>query len=94
MDITIQKGAIIAFDGTGALGTRPVIPIKYTDLIGQPGWIEADTLTVMTIMRSDITVGNNIRMPEELSMRAGTPPGACERAADNEERVFELRPDL
>lgn len=60
VDITIEHGVITVWDGTGK-----VVPIqlKFEDLIGQPAWVESRTLYVMTPMRSDVTVGNLLKMP-------------------------------
>ena len=63
VDISIQNGVITAWDGTQ---TVDVTELKYTDLIGQPAWVEADTLYVMTALRSDITVGNQIKLPKGI----------------------------
>jgi hypothetical protein len=43
------------------------IQIKFTELIGQPTWIGSQTITFKTVMRSDIKVGGQIKMPEKSS---------------------------
>ncbi|EOW6510873.1 hypothetical protein ACOZXQ_000593 [Cronobacter malonaticus] len=40
--------------------------IAFTDLIGQPTWIQFGTISVPCVMRSDIQVGDYIRMPPKL----------------------------
>ena len=39
--------------------------LEFTDLIGQPTWIQFQTISVPCMMRSDIQVGDYIRMPEK-----------------------------
>ncbi|WP_336981844.1 MULTISPECIES: hypothetical protein [unclassified Cedecea] len=41
------------------------IKIKFTDLIGQPTWIEFNTVSVVCVMRADIQQGDHILMPEQ-----------------------------
>ena len=38
--------------------------IRYVDLIGQPTWIEFNTIQVKVVMRGDIHLGDTITMPE------------------------------
>ncbi|WP_336194985.1 hypothetical protein [Hafnia paralvei] len=40
--------------------------IVFTDLVGQPTWVQYGTITIPCVMRSDIQVGDYIRMPEKL----------------------------
>jgi hypothetical protein len=40
------------------------IAIQFTDLIGQPTWIEPNTMQVKTVMRADLQVGSIITMPQ------------------------------
>lgn len=42
-------------------GTKPgqTIHINYDDLIGQPTWINAETIQITTLMRGDINIPNN-----------------------------------
>lgn len=39
--------------------------IEFTDLIGQPTWVQFGTVSIPCIMRSDIQVGDYIRMPKD-----------------------------
>lgn len=41
--------------------------LEFIDLIGQPTWIQFQTVSVPCVMRSDIQVGDYIRMPEKSS---------------------------
>lgn len=39
--------------------------LKFTDLIGQPTWVRFGTVSIPCVMRSDIQVGDYIRMPKD-----------------------------
>ena len=62
--ITINPdGTILATD----FSVQPVVKtLAFTDLIGQPTWIDANTMTFATVMRADVQVGTQILMPPEL----------------------------
>ncbi|OKP23349.1 hypothetical protein [Serratia fonticola] len=40
--------------------------IEFTDLIGQPTWVQFGKVSIPCVMRSDIQVGDYIRMPEQI----------------------------
>ncbi|EAC0818062.1 TPA: hypothetical protein M5337_004731, partial [Salmonella enterica subsp. enterica serovar Typhi str. CT18] len=42
------------------------VQIEFTDLVGQPTWIQFGTVSIPCVMRSDIQVGDYIRMPKKL----------------------------
>ena len=42
------------------------IQIEFKDLIGQPTWVQFGTVSIPCVMRSDIQVGDYIRMPQKL----------------------------
>ena len=44
--------------------TGKTVELKFTDLVGQPTWLEPPTLTINTILRADIQVGTYIKLPE------------------------------
>lgn len=68
VDITIQSGAIVVYDTT----YRPnPIQLGFTDIVGQPTWVRALTMQVMTVMRADLQVGSIITMPQELRNAPG-----------------------
>lgn len=59
--ITIQAGKIVVYDRT----YQPApIQINFTDLIGQPTWIEPNVMQMKTVMRADLQVGAMISMPK------------------------------
>ncbi|MGQ6297135.1 hypothetical protein ACUNGJ_00955 [Serratia sp. IR-2025] len=41
------------------------IQIAFTDLVGQPTWVQFGTISIPCVMRSDIQVGDYIRMPQD-----------------------------
>jgi hypothetical protein len=43
--------------------TSPVVTLKFTDLIGQPTWLDPPVLTINTILRADIKIGGYIKLP-------------------------------
>lgn len=51
------------FDGT-TMGTPK--QINFTDLIGQPTWINFTTINFKTVLRGDIAVGDYIKMPNAI----------------------------
>jgi|SRR6185312_10801654 len=68
VNITIQAGKILVHDAT----YKPApIQIAFTDMIGQPTWIDANVMQVKTVMRADIEVGSAIRMPDKFQSVPG-----------------------
>ena len=41
--------------------------VSYQDLIGQPTWIDAPTISFKTVMRADINVGDYIKLPNTVA---------------------------
>ena len=66
--ITIQSGKIHIYD---SFYDPAPIPIAFTDLVGQPTWIEANIMQVKTVMRADIQVGSMIQMPQKMISAPG-----------------------
>jgi len=62
----VPNGTTInVFDGsTTAKGTAK--EISFTDLIGQPTWIESPNISIKTVMRADLAVGSQIKLPQTL----------------------------
>ncbi len=61
----IQNGDIFVTDES-TFESRETIQLKYDDLIGQPVWAEAGKIDIFTMMRADISVANNVKMPVVL----------------------------
>lgn len=59
-DINVSQNTIYVYDGTTPTTPKPIV---FTDLIGQPTWIEAPTIQIKTVMRADIQIGDYISLP-------------------------------
>lgn len=59
--ITLQAGKFVIFDKT--YQPSP-IQIAFTDLIGQPTWIQPKVMQMKTVMRADLQIGSLITMPQ------------------------------
>jgi len=59
--ITIQNGKILVQDSTYS---PDAIQINFNDLIGQPTWIDPNTMQISTVMRADLQFGSKIKMPK------------------------------
>lgn len=55
-------GSIRVFDGTQQ-SSNGAKAIQFTDLIGQPTWLDPGTIQVTCVMRADIHVGDTITLP-------------------------------
>lgn len=70
--ITLHNGTIYAFDGSTPATTMTDITVQ--DLIGQPTWLSAFTVSFSTVMRGDLRVGSTIKFPPIASAIAVTGP--------------------
>ena len=55
---------INVFDGTQQKGQS--VAIQFQDLIGQPTWIEGLSISFKTVMRADLSVGQQITLPKTV----------------------------
>lgn len=55
-----QNGQISVFD---TMNSTSIVLLQFTDFIGQPTWIEPNTIQVKTVLRGDIQVGDQIAFP-------------------------------
>jgi hypothetical protein len=76
VDLSIIGGKIVAYDGTQS---PPTVQIQFTDLIGQPTWIDPNVMQLMCVMRADIQIGDFIVMPQGLQ----DAPGIVQTAASS-----------
>lgn len=58
--LVFQSGTITAYDGTDENVT---INLAFNDFVGQPTWVEPNTIQVQTVLRGDIQVGNFVKFP-------------------------------
>jgi hypothetical protein len=63
VQIRAQGDTIYVYDGSAAAAP---IQIKFQDMIGQPTWIDAASITWACVMRADIGVGAEILFPAGL----------------------------
>lgn len=62
VSIVLSEKSIKVFDGTSP-SSSGAKAISFVDLIGQPTWIEAPIIQFKTVMRADVTVGDDITLP-------------------------------
>ena len=63
--IAQQGKNIVAFDGTQpAAGTKS---ISFQDLIGQPTWYGLNQVSLKTVMRGDINLGDTVKLPQTIA---------------------------
>lgn len=58
--VTFKNGVFKVYD---ASQTTAPTAIKFTDLIGQPSWLNIATINFKTVLRPDLQVGDFITMP-------------------------------
>jgi hypothetical protein len=59
---------IIVYDnGVPLTSTAAVKKIAFTDMIGQPVWLDFPTISFKTVMRSDISIGDYIELPPNVA---------------------------
>lgn len=68
--IAINAGVIHVFDTTQP--PPATVQINFTDLVGQPTWLDAGTMQLMVVMRGDIQVGSYLKMPQGFTSGAGS----------------------
>lgn len=66
--IGIQAGKIIVYDTTYAPAP---IQLNFNDFIGQPTWIDINTIQVQMVLRADLLQGSVVRMPQGLQNAPG-----------------------
>lgn len=60
VDILITQSSISVYDGTSQTSPKQ---IAFTDLIGQPTWIDSPSIQIKCVMRADLTVQDFIKLP-------------------------------
>lgn len=83
VSIVVNGSSISVFDGTGTAGATT--QIAFEDLIGQPTWIDAPNISIKTVMRGDLTVGQQIALPKALV----TNTAAASSALVNQQVAFQ-----
>ena len=65
VSIIPSGNSFLVYDGTVA-ATAAAKQINFQDMIGQPTWIDAPLISLKTVMRADLAVGSNIKLPPAL----------------------------
>jgi len=62
--IALQTGQLLVYDTT----TYKPSPVQlvFTDLIGQPTWVDKAVMQIKTVMRADLQIGSLLRMPQGM----------------------------
>ena len=66
------QGVFISYDGTtctvsdGTTTTNNTTTISFTDLIGQPTWISPGIIQIKTVMRGDLDINDQVKLPPSL----------------------------
>jgi hypothetical protein len=65
--IMLANNTLSAYDGT-TTGTAasPQTLLAFQDLIGQPTWINSPNISVKTVMRADLKVGQQFKLPPAI----------------------------
>lgn len=71
---------IYASDGAGSTPPKTVA-LAFQDLLGQPTWIQANTVTFQTVLRGDINYGDKVTFPKGVmipyALRLVSWPAVC-----------------
>jgi hypothetical protein len=65
VQIVSSGAALTAFDGEGTAAPA-MKTIQFQDLIGQPTWIDQNTISFKCVLRSDIHQGDTVTLPRTL----------------------------
>lgn len=69
--VTPYPGVQIGFNGDtfsiyDTQGAAPVTELAFEDLIGQPTWIDYNTVSFKTVLRADLSIGSKIKFPSAI----------------------------
>ena len=65
ISIITVGNSIYAFDGAGLVPAKTV-PLDFQDLVGQPTWIDVNTILFPTVLRGDINYGDAVQFPKGI----------------------------
>jgi hypothetical protein len=77
VNLWIGNGVINVFDGTTQSNPKA---INFIDMIGQPTWLGAATISFSTVMRGDLGIGDVIKLPELSGQQSITTPQSQSQA--------------
>ncbi|WP_353613965.1 hypothetical protein [Mangrovibacter phragmitis] len=77
VEIAVVGKEIKAWDNLGnPVKQNKIKKINFNDLNGQPNWIRPQTVMLTMVMRADINVGDDIKMPKEAVQTVINLPGS------------------
>lgn len=83
VDIAVSGTTINVFDNTTAKAPKL---INYQDMIGQPTWINATSVQVKLVLRSDLHIGDVIQFPQTVTTTTAQSNAAL---ASNQKLTFQ-----
>lgn len=89
VNITAQNGQFSVWDST--YNPKP-IQINFTDFVGQPTWIDVNTMICKLVLRADIQLGAVIQMPQGMQNQPGavtTSPQQYYPSSANSQTAFQ-----
>ena len=66
VQIAVNGASVTVWDGSGVTSQTPVKQIAFQDMIGQPTWIDALTISVKFVLRADLNISSVIQLPPSL----------------------------
>jgi len=65
--ITLANNTLTVSDGTTTGTTQsPQVQLAFQDLIGQPTWVNSPNISIKTVMRADLKVGQQFKLPPAI----------------------------
>ena len=61
VSIVLKEKVFTVYDGTSQAKPKEIV---FTDLIGQPTWVAANTIQMAVVMRADISIGDYLTLPK------------------------------
>lgn len=75
VNIVFAKNAINAYDQSQS-SSNQTKQIQFTDLIGQPTWLDSPTIQLKCAMRADLSVGDHVTLPQTAVTNTATASNA------------------
>lgn len=67
VQIAAKGDTMIVWDTTVAPKESDIKKIAFQDLIGQPTWVEFNKVSVKTVLRGDLAIGDKVTLPKGLA---------------------------
>lgn len=93
VQVSVVNGNTLNFFDSMTAGQTPAktIALAFTDLIGQPTWIDVATVNFKTVLRADISIGDLITFPKGVvaPYALTTPAAAVPNAPPSSQIAFQ-----